>query len=75
MRFENLLKCSLLQYILYKLIIENYIYFFRYAEQIVVGCDVLILANDNLVPTKVIKLSSFNMQGNHTFDCPFSFLY
>ena len=29
----------------------------------------LILANNNLVPTKVIKLSSFSMQGNHTFDC------
>ena len=33
------------------------------------GYDMLILANNNLVPTKVIKLSSFNMQGNHTFDC------
>ena len=42
-----------------------YIIFFRYADQVAVGDEVLVLENDDLTPTKVINVSSFNMQGTH----------
>ena len=42
-----------------------YIIFFRYADQVAIGDEVLVLENDDLTPTKVINVSSFNMQGTH----------
>ena len=37
---------------------------YRYADQVLVGDEVLVQGIDNLIPAKVINVSSLNMQGD-----------
>ena len=37
---------------------------YRYASQVSVGDEVLVLRNDELMPVKVVNVSSLIMQGN-----------
>ena len=39
---------------------------YRYADQVRVGDEVMILRNDKLMPTKVMNVSSLIMQGNYS---------
>ena len=39
--------------------------FFRYAEDITIGDDLLVQINSKLIPKKVIQVSSFTMQGDN----------
>ena len=45
---------------------QKYVYV-RYADKVLVGDEVLVPGNKVLVPTKVMYISSFKMQGNHKF--------
>ena len=38
---------------------------FRYAEQVLIGDEVLVKGNNELAPAKVINVSELKMQGNH----------
>ena len=38
----------------------------RYANQVLFGDEVLIQESNKLIPSKVIKVSTFIMQGNHS---------
>ena len=46
------------------LIITKYL-LLRYANQVLFGDEVLIDKNNKLISSKVIKVSSFKMQGNY----------
>ena len=39
---------------------------YQYVDQVSTGYELLIQGNDELVPTKVINISNFHMQGNHS---------
>ena len=39
-------------------------YFFRYAAEISIGNEVLVPGNNELIPVKVINVSTANVQGN-----------
>ena len=39
--------------------------FFRYADQVSIGNEVLVEGNDELTPAKVINVNSSSMQGDH----------
>ena len=38
--------------------------YFRYADQVSIGDEVLVRRNDELIPGNVTNISSFMMQGN-----------
>ena len=38
---------------------------YRYADQVSVGDEVMVLRNDKLMPSKVMDVSSLTMQGNY----------
>ena len=40
---------------------------FRYADQISVDDEVLAHKNDDLIPAKIINITSFTMQGDNFF--------
>ena len=40
-------------------------YFFRNADQLTIGDELLVQGNNELVPTKVISVSNLIMQGNY----------
>ena len=60
----------------------NKIILFRYADQVLIGDELLVQGNNEMTPAKVINISSFMMQGEHlkfslakvsliiTADCP-----
>ena len=49
-------------------IIEYFFFKFRYANRISTGDEVLVQENDQIVPTKVINVTMFEMQGEYFFN-------
>ena len=45
----------------------NYMSYFRYADEVSIGDEVLVQGNNGLTPTKVINVSKITLQGNHLF--------
>ena len=46
---------------------QNGIYYCRYADQVLVGDEILVQNNNELIPDKVIKESNFVMEGKNLF--------
>ena len=44
---------------------HNNMLWYRYADQVSVGDEVMVLRNDKLMSAKVMNVSSFIMQGNY----------
>ena len=47
---------------------RNAIYSFRYSNQVSIGDEVLVQENDELIPSKVITVSTLPLQGNNYYD-------
>ena len=55
----------------------KYYLFYRYAEQVSIGDEVLVLENANLTPATVVNITTFNMQGDNDSEihlCCFFFI-
>ena len=46
---------------------------YRYADQVLVGDEVLVQGNDEVIPAHVINVTSNIMQGNYFLYCLFDF--
>ena len=42
---------------------------YRYADQVSVGDEVMVLRNDKFMPAKVMNVSNLIMQGNYSLSC------
>ena len=47
--------------------IKHIIFFFRYADQVSIGYEVLVEENDQLTPTKVTHVVALTIQGNYIY--------
>ena len=56
---------NFIKYLISNLRFQCLVYFFRNADQLTIGDELLVQGNNELVPTKVISVSNLIMQGNY----------
>ena len=54
---------------------QNGIYYYRYADQVSVGDEILVQNNNELIPDKVIEESKFVMEGKNLFKIVYKLLF